>query len=797
MKFKTLLLLFTLLSSFTAFAQINPKWEMRGIWMASLGIDWPRSVGTSASTINSQKNELIGMLDKHKLSGMNAIFFHVRPQCDAVYKSNIEPWSQYLTGKQGLAPTDTSYDPLTFAIQESHKRGMELHAWLNPYRALLSGGSVSSIAANNVINQHPEWIIKCNGSEYRFLDPGLPQVRAYVTDVIVDILKRYDVDGIHFDDYFYPYSDYGTFNDDATFAKYPNGFTSKSAWRYNNVNLLLKMINDSVKYYKPWVRFGISPSGNNSVNIGIYVDSDPWLAGTYTDTLGVAKTGDPYIDYILPQLYWVDFGGHLPEWSGVSYLNGRHLYIGHAAYRYNESTFSPTECGYQINKSRATATSRGGVYFSSQSLINNLAGCQDSVRHLYYANESLVPQMPWLPGSKTKPNAPTNFKRVLNTANSKYEFQWDKPAIATDGDTAFFYIVYRFQAIPTDLSSGNNIFGTTGELSLKNDYARYSATKGGYYVVTAVDRYGNESAMSNVLNFDDAAFIPDVPTLVSPSNGDQSQSVSTTLKWRKSAKAESYIIYVSTDSTFATNTELFYMEMKDTVCKFSGLEADKTYYWRVKACAFAESQFSNVFSFQAGFPSTPVLVFPAHASVNVPTNTVFKWNATARATSYHFMLSTSSTFNPASSTVMDVTVADTTVQAQNLAVNKVHYWKVQAINSMGSSNWPTTFGFKTGTASDVNTDILAPKVYELKQNYPNPFNPTTKITYSIAKAGMVSIKVYNVLGSEVATLVNREMSAGTYSVDFPGISRQLPSGIYFYKLVSGNFTDIKKMLLLK
>ena len=798
MKFKSFFFFLFLFSTISLFSQSNPKLEMRGVWVASLGIDWPLSAtGTSAAVIQSQKNEYISLVEKHKQAGMNAIFFHVRPTCDAVYKSSYEPWSQYVTGQQGVAPSDPNYDPLTFAVEETHKRGMELHAWLNPYRALLSGGNVNSVASTHVIKAHPEWIIKCSTTEYRFLNPGLPEVRAYVTNVIVDILKRYDVDGIHFDDYFYPYASYGSFNDDPAFAKYPNGFTSKTLWRENNVHLLMKMINDSIKYYKPWVKFGISPSGNPSVNQEIFVNSSAWFAGTYTDTSGKAQKVTPYVDYILPQLYWVGFSGYLPIWASESYLNGRHLYIGHAAYRFNEPSWPSTECGNQVLTSRGTPTSRGGVYFSSVSVTYNYAGCWDTLKHNYYSNYAVVPPMSWLPGSNTKPNAPTNLRRVLNSASGKYELTWDKPSKASDGDSAFIYIVYRSDNSTIDITNGNNIFGSTGQTFLSSTYARYSATKGNYYAVTCTDRYGNESAMSNVFVFDPAGLAPDKPVLTTPANNDDKQSTSATLYWQKANKAETYSMQVSTDPTFLTNVVQYFEEMDNLFCYYKGIRPGIKYYWRVKAHSFAESAYSDAFCFEAGYPVAPVLATPAHASTDVSLNPVFTWYKTAKATSYRFMLATSSTFNPTSTIIKDTTVSDTALQVLNLATNKLHFWRVKASNQYGESDWTTTVGFRTTASTDVKKENGIISDFNLMQNYPNPFNPSTRITYSVPVNSFVTLKVYDVLGNEIETLVNTQMAAGTYTITFPSSAKQLTSGVYFCKITAGNFTDMKKMVLIK
>ena len=494
----TLLLLFFI--STNLFSQFNsPKRELRGVWIAALGIDWPSSQGTSSTVIQNQKNQLTGIFDSHRSYGLNAIFLHMRPLCDALYKSNIEPWSHYITGTQGTPPSDPNYDPLTFAIEEAHKRGMELHAWLNPYRAESQYGS--PVSAYHVINMHPEWIIKCNGSEYRFLNPGLPEVREYVVQIVMDIVNRYNVDGIHFDDYFYPYQEYGTFNDDATFTMYPNGFTDKAAWRKNNVNLLLKMINDSLEVLKPWVKFGISPSGNPAVNTSIYCDPAAWLKGNYIDSTGTAYSGVPYIDYIMPQLYWSRYNGLLGSWTSTSFLNGRHLYVGQGAYRYGSSAMSDDEAAWEIVTNRSTSSVRGGVYFSSKSLTNNLGYCNDTLKYHYYTHPAITPKMEWIEGGIKKPNVPTNLRFEINASTGKNEMHWDKPAPTLNGDTAFAYVIYRIENSQPEIEDSTNIFGLTGTTFLSSNDSRYSVTKGNYYAVTAIDRYSNESEISNIRVF--------------------------------------------------------------------------------------------------------------------------------------------------------------------------------------------------------------------------------------------------------------------------------------------------------
>ena len=534
--------------SLTAFGQFeSPKREMRGVWIATVtDIDWPYVQGTSSMDISNQKNQLITILNSHKSYGLNAVFFQVRTICDALYKSSYEPWSNYLTGTQGTAPSDTSYDPLQFAIQEAHKRGMELHAWINPYRAELSGGS--PVSANHVINQHPDWIIKCSSTQYRFLNPGLPEVRNYVTKIVMDIVRRYDVDGIHFDDYFYPYTEYGSFNDDSTFANYSNGFTDRAAWGKNNVDLLVKMINDSIKAVKPWIKFGISPSGNPSVNSTIYVDPAAWLAGTYTDTHGTAQSGEPYIDYILPQLYWEHYNNLLGVWDSPSFLHGRHLYTGQAAYRYTE--FSPGELSWEISTDRGTSTVSGSVLYNSNSVTRNLGNCNDTLEYRYFAHPAITPKMAWLDNSNDKPNAPANVRFELNPTTWKYELNWDKPAPSVNGDTAFIYVVYRSASNPPNINDSTNIFGITGLTYLSSDYSKYSVTKGQYYAVTAIDRYSNESSESNAATLNLLTLIPGKPSLLTPVNLSSNLSTSANLTWSGDTNTVRYMVEVSQDSTF-------------------------------------------------------------------------------------------------------------------------------------------------------------------------------------------------------------------------------------------------------
>ena len=325
----------------------------------------------------------------------------IRPAADAFYPSEYEPWSEYLTGKQGQAPTPF-YDPLAFMIEETHKRGMEFHAWINPYRAVFNVLK-SSVAANHVTNQHPEWFLTYGTIKY--FNPGLPEVRKFVTNVVTDILKRYDIDGLHMDDYFYPYRITGKeFPDDHEFKLYGNGMT-KDAWRRSNCDSIIKNIYDALCLTNIRVKFGISPFGVWRNRSQDSLGSNT-RAGTtnyddlYADILLWLRNG--WIDYVVPQLYWecnhklCDFNELADWWSKHTY--GRHLYVGHGIYRAgsNNAWRDKDELPNQIKMLRNYSTIQGSVFFSSKDLQHNPNGWGDSLHNNYYAYPAIVPPMSWI-----------------------------------------------------------------------------------------------------------------------------------------------------------------------------------------------------------------------------------------------------------------------------------------------------------------------------------------------------------------------------------------------------------------
>ena len=403
---RTILIVCLYLFASNLFAQSRP--EFRGVWIASVdNIDWPLKGMTDP---DSQRSEFIRQLEMHKANGMNAVIVQVRPAADAFYPSPFEPWSQWLTGVQGKPPSPY-YDPLEFMISETHKRGMEFHAWCNPYRADFKIGA-SSIAPNHVTKIHPEWFLDYGDKKY--FDPASKEVQKFVVNVVADIVHRYDVDAIHMDDYFYPYRIAGKeFPDEASYKRSKTKLT-KDDWRRSNVDTIMKMLSIAIKKEKPWVQFGISPFSVWRNNDKDPRGSDSKAGQTnyddlYADILLWLK--EKWVDYVAPQLYLeighdkIDYAKMLEWWSKNAY--GRKLYIGLGIYRSgsNAAWRNPNELPNQIKLLRQYPDVQGSIYFSSKSFNNNPNGWNDSLRNNYYRQPAQVPEMEWLPKKPNQNNA--------------------------------------------------------------------------------------------------------------------------------------------------------------------------------------------------------------------------------------------------------------------------------------------------------------------------------------------------------------------------------------------------------
>ncbi|MDR3377371.1 MAG: family 10 glycosylhydrolase, partial [Verrucomicrobiae bacterium] len=369
-------------------------------WIATVGNScWPSKPGLSTE---QQKAELTAILDRAVALKLNAVIFQVRPACDALYQSSLEPWSEYLTGIQGRAPAPF-YDPLAFAVAEAHQRGLELHAWFNPFRAH-HAEAVSPIAGNHISRTRPD-LIRSYG-KYLWLDPGEPEVRDFSLRVVLDVVRRYDVDGVHFDDYFYPYHEKNSagqdaaFPDGASWSKYGvKSGLARDDWRRANVDAFMQKLYHSVKAEKPWVKVGISPFGiwrpQNPPGIKgfdsyaeLYADSRKWLA-------------EGWCDYFSPQLYWgiqppaQSFPALLGWWNAQN-VRHRHIWPGMNTLKTDES-WSPAEIANEIALTRDYANP-GHIHWSVTALMKNAALDAVLTRNVYH-EVALVPASPWLDAS--------------------------------------------------------------------------------------------------------------------------------------------------------------------------------------------------------------------------------------------------------------------------------------------------------------------------------------------------------------------------------------------------------------
>ena len=479
-----------------------PKREFRGVWVATVAnIDWPSKPGLSSDL---QKAELIRILDDQQKTGINAILLQIRPAADAFYGKSRELWSRYLTGTQGLAPVP-NYDPLDFAIEEAHKRGMELHAWFNPYRATFNLID-SHTAASHITKQKPEWFFTYGGK--KLFNPGLPEVRQYIVSVIMDVVRNYDIDGVHFDDYFYPYPEANqSLRDGEIFKKYGSEFNNIEDWRRNNVDTLIHVLSDSIRTAKKYVKFGISPFGiwrNKSQDPqGSESNGFDGYGKLYANARKWVQKG--WLDYITPQIYFpfgyqvAPYDKLLDWWSDNAF--GKHVYVGQGVYRAMENRqgwSDRAQIPKQIRYLRNNVNTQGSIFFSSKSVTNNLAGVRDSLRNDFYRYPALPPLMPWL--DDVKPNAPIEL--TAKSIAKGIELNWKEPLAAVDGDCAYGYVIYRVnRGERINIEQAQHIMKisyNSSETSFVDNSV--NANRSYTYVVTSIDRLKNESLPSNAVS---------------------------------------------------------------------------------------------------------------------------------------------------------------------------------------------------------------------------------------------------------------------------------------------------------
>jgi uncharacterized lipoprotein YddW (UPF0748 family) len=482
--------------------------EFRAAWVSTVAnIDWP---SRNNLTMAKQQTEALAILDRAKALNLNAIVLQVRPSADAIYPSALEPWSEFLTGQQGRAPAQP-WDPLQFWIEQAHARGLELHAWFNPYRARHATAK-SPLAANHIGRTQPD-VVKSYG-RYLWMDPGESAASQRTLDVVLDVVRRYDIDGVHIDDYFYPYpidtpnaagpegvaldGGVGTrqeleFPDQRSWQNYllNGGTLDRAHWRRQNVNSLIEAMYLGIRREKSWVRFGISPFGIGRPDrrpagiIGfsqydkLYADAELWLA-------------NGWLDYLAPQLYWPvsqtpqAFDVLLDYWLAQN-TRARHVWPGLYTSRIDNSikAFAPEEIVKQIGVTRSRAGVRGHLHFSIAALMENRKGIADQLKSQMYQSAALTPATPWL-GAEAPAAPQAAARRDSNGVALRLSANAGKP-VAHYAIWSRYGAEWRFAVAPA----------SRPVLLLADDAAGGAAQ---LVVVSAVDRLGNESERIHVYN---------------------------------------------------------------------------------------------------------------------------------------------------------------------------------------------------------------------------------------------------------------------------------------------------------
>ena len=718
MKKSLFLVLLFVASNLFAQEYTAPKREFRGAWLSTVwAIDWPGNRDNTVAAEKSQKAQMIEILDRYKAANMNVCFFQVRGFSDAFYNSEYEPWSKYLCGERGKAP---NYDPFQFVIEECHKRGIECHAWINPYRYSTSTDTYGTLPTD-YSNTHPEWLLDCGGTV--ILNPGMPEVRQRIVDVVIDILSKYDVDGIVFDDYFYPNGGMTDEKDQAQYDAYNPDSLERGDWRRHQVNLMVKGVHDAIKERKPWVRFGISPAGvactsksvANKYGITPCPSSSDWqYNGIYSDP--VAWISQNTVDYISPQVYWTiganaDYAKIVPWWGTVVHKFGRHNYTScslsdlkrepSSAPAYEEYSeveeyeedrvfariperqdvmmrvFYPQETVNEIviNRESAKEGAPGMVFFSTNKL--STVGFIDKLTSTVYTHYALPPAVTW---HKAEAQA-----LVTDLALNGQTLTWSDDEVLRYG---IYAIPTAERNDPLAITTSKYLLGMAYDTTFELPEGISAATHA--IAVTVIDGYANEYAP----RFLGEALKADVtPQLLSPLN-EANIILPTWLTWQPIADAMSYTIEIAYDNDFDTIIATMQTDSAAFLTQqIAKIDGSRKTYWRVKAnVANANSNWSETRWFEGSLFS---VTSPEDGQGDVSVTPTITWNNAGEGTTYLCEVATSNTFY-STEMVFSTTTTETSVQipANILAYNRNYYVRVAAkspiVNAISATTLFTT-----------------------------------------------------------------------------------------------------------
>lgn len=657
----------------TLMLQAQPKREFRSAWLTTVwAIDWPKthSKATEAGQLK-QQDELRAIVDSLSEANMNAVFFQVRGFSDAMYKSKYEPWSQYLTGTRGEEPM---YDPLQLLIEYAHSKGIEVHAWVNPYRYGTS--SVYGKAPNDYHYTHPEWLVKCG--DITILNPSMPEVRKQICCVIADMVENYDLDGVLFDDYFYQ-SGYQSSYDEDLYNK--SGTTlSRADWRREQVNLMVRNVRDTIKATKPWVTFGIGPAGVAGASADKYgvehcpSPSGDWqYNGIYSDPL--AWYNEKTIDYMAPQIYWkidsyTNYDLLAKWWSDMACHFGRHMYVSHSlsALKPNGTNLSANEfyadeigAQTELNRLYDRMGAPGSCWYGLSHGLDT-KGFIQYIKNKVYTRPAVVPQMSWYATDKCL--------YVSNIRKNGQKLSWDAPA------ENLRYVVY---CIPTNPETTVGLTGTS-EYLLGTAYTNsfqvptVSTPLGYTYAVAVLDRYGNEYPARRYSNKQWGttpqaqliAPIENAYTLL-PSNA----------TWHAVEGADSYSFQLSKSPDFATLD--YEYELTDTTFylgKIYWLNSEGTYYWRVRTRSIdKEDSYSTIHSFHGSYFKVQ---YPLNGDTTNYNPTFVCDSILVQNVEYTFELATTSAFNDADIIHTAVTNIPRYTLPDTLIASRNYYLRVSA-----------------------------------------------------------------------------------------------------------------------
>ena len=797
------LILFAFFVSSQIFSQ-EPNREVRAVWLTSVyNIDWPHS--TAVSPIN-QQNRLRQMLDVLQETNINTVLFQVRPNADALYQSAYEPWSQWITGTRGNEP---AYDPLALVIYEANKRGMEVHAWLNPYRFENTAGQYSGLPGD-YSQTHPELIFTHSGRTY--FDPGNPATTQLLKEIIADLITNYDLDGVVFDDYFYPsgmplsadqetYETYGTLE---FVSQWYNDLT-RGNFRRSSVNNMIREVNDTIKAINPNMVFGVSPAGIYSMQASAATHwgttLPPGISGNdnyntiYCDPLAWLHDGS--VDYLSPQLYWPIGGSQdyltLVEWWGQECeRKGRHCYPSVGSYRLppdaktfpnwetipyflgelrnllmlkdgvlDKTTYTLQEIENQILANRDNEHNNvfGTIFFSTRDLTSRVPSLAPFLAEGVFAETAVFPYLEWLP--PIQPGAP-----LISEIGAIGEDP-DALAMTIKNSPASRFLLYGWEQMPTKINPEDADFM---QVIFGKNFSLFYPGNNNYF---AVGEFLPNRELGNISGTYSFAYLDPVE-ITSPVN--ETICDLHNFSWTQIPESTAYQLIIGTQQnpgvavyTSPEITQNFYALPSGI------LSGQQNYVFRVKALSPEGVSWSAPESFSTGYPVSTVINAPTDGAVNVNMTTTLQWNSVPGVEFYHVQVATNLSFDE-ENLVVDQEPVNQNIFSVNLEqANTQHFVRVRAADACGYSVWSPVNSFTTGQGTFI--EDIRPHVLRV---FPNPARESCKVNYPVL-VGERTIKWYNTGGQLLKEEIRKD---NTTSDSFDLTS--LPSGVYTVHIYAGN-----------